>query len=74
MSRFMFQSHNDISGFCIHRIPLCNLLSCTRVVKLMCVTQKIRPVALSHDWKTKRKIFWPEDAVKNMLPHELFLQ
>lgn len=75
MSRFRFQCHNDISGLCIHRIPLCNLLSCTRAVKLLCVTQKISPVALLHDWKTKRKIiFWPEDAAKNMLPHDLLPQ
>lgn len=53
---------NDIPGFCIHRIPLCNLLSCTSSVKLSGVSQKILPVALLHDWKTKRKsIFLPED-------------
>lgn len=73
MSRFRFQCHNAISGFCIQRIPLCNLLSCTRVVKLLCVSQKISPVALLHDWKRKI-IFWPEDAVKNMLPHDLLPQ
>lgn len=40
MPRFRFQCHNDISGFCIRRIPLCNLLSCTSAVKLSCVSHR----------------------------------
>lgn len=61
MSRFKFQCHNDIPGFCIHRIPLCNLLyQCCEA--LVCQSQKICPVALLHDWKTKKKsLFLPED-------------
>lgn len=68
MPRFRFRCYNDVSGFCIRRIPLCSLLYCC-CEALACQSQKICPVALSHDRKTKRKsIFLPEDDTGCDLP------
>lgn len=68
MPRFRFQRCNDISGFCIRRIPLCSLsYRCCKAPA--CQSQKICPVALSYDWKTKRKgTFLPEDNTGCDLP------